>query len=522
MENLSMSHRHHLQLLPLFALLCLLPGQPLAAAPAMQPAPAFKAGFAERDITPDIGMEQPGNYMKAFHRVIHDPCKVRAAVFDDGQSKIALVGIDALIIRRPSVQIARQAIAEKCAIPPRSILIGATHTHEGGPTGMVLPGEYDQASDLVKSLAYEKSSCADAKYLARVEQAIVEAVVEANEHRQDARAAAGFGIEDTVAFNRRFRMKDGITFTHPGQGNTDIVAPAGPTDPQVGALGVWDANGKLLGCIVNYACHATTGPGGASADYIYYLESTIRGLLGQQAIIIFLPGAAADVTQVNNRSPYQVRQSGEDNSRLVGGRIGAEALKVLLSSQASAGALLPLASQTRTLQIKRRIPSPEHLAKAMELVKQPPSKGQDQTDWLFAKETILLDAMLKKEPVANVEIQALQIGPALFLACPAEYFCQFGLDIKHGSKFPFTFPVSLANDCVGYVPTEDAFGPTGGGYETRLTSYTNLEVRAGRMMADGLIGLSSQLTPGPIPQPPALPPFKGKPWGYGNRPPQVD
>jgi neutral ceramidase len=498
------------------AALGLLAGDAGAVAPAV-----FKAGFAERDVSPAVGAEQPGDYVKATHKSFHDACKARAAVFDDGSNRVAVVGLDALFIRGKTVREIREAIEKKCGIPAGSILISASHSHSAGPTGLFLPGEFDHASPEVRSLVYDQTVCADPAYLEKVKQGVVEAVCEADARRVEARCGAGFGIADNTAFNRRFLMKQGHAMTHPGQGNPDIIKPAGPTDPQVGVIGAWSADGKLLGCIVNFACHATTGPGGISADYVYYIEKTIRGLMGDDAVVVFVPGMAGDVTQVDNRSPYQIKQFGEVSSRFVGGRVGAEALKTLLAMEQHAGPLGPVKSVNKVLKIKRRVPSPAHVAEALELIKQDPAKV-DRVKWTFAKETVVLDARIAKEPVVDVEVQAVQVGPAVFLTSPAEYFCQYGLDLKAGSKFPFTFPVSLANDVVGYVPHEDAMSPTGGGYETRLTSYSNLEPTAGRQIADALLGLAATLTPGAAPKAPALPPFKGQAWGYGNLPPQLD
>jgi neutral ceramidase len=424
--------------------------------------PVFKAGFSERDMSPSVGMEQPGGYGKAYHQAFHDACKARAAVFDDGKSRVAIVGIDALFIRGQTVKSVRSAIAKQTGIPPESVLISASHTHSGGPIGYYLPDEFSDASPLVRSLVHDKTVCASPEYLAKVEKAIVEAVVEADARRAGAKCGVGFGSEGKVAFNRRFRMRKGYTMPHPGQGNPDILEPAGPTDPQVGVVGCWDATGKFLGCIVNFASHATNGAGGISADYVYYIEKTIRGLMGESAVVVFLPGAAGDVTQVDNRSPHQIKQFGEVSARFVGGRVGAEALKELLAMEQGAGPLGPVAAATRVLEIKRRPPSREHLDRALELVKKDP-KSVDATEWTFAKETVVLDARIAREPGAKVEVQAVQVGPAVFLACPAEYFCQFGLDMKVAVNYPFAFPVSLANDAIGYVPTEEALGARGGG-----------------------------------------------------------
>jgi hypothetical protein len=476
---------------------------------------ALKAGFAESEITPRIGMEQPGGYGKSYHRTLHDPCKARAAVFDDGRRRVAVVGVDALALRRETVEAVRQAITARTGIPAEAILLAASHSHSSGPIFGVWPGEFDHASKLVQKLAYEQSTMVDAQYEAVVRKQIVAAVCEADKSRVEARLAVGKGIEGQVSFNRRFRMNQGLSFTHPGQGNPGILEPAGPIDPQVGVIGAWDGQGRLLGCVVNFACHATTSPGGISANYIYYLEQAIRGVMGNKATVVFLAGASGDVTQVDNLSP-DAHPEAEAWARLVGGRVGAEALKVLLSMRP--GTLGPLDARSRLLQIPRRRPSPERVRRCREIVEKDP-KDVDATQWTFAKEIVLLDAILAKRPTAEVEIQAIQIGPAVLLANPAEWFCQYGLEMKAHSPFPFTFPVTLANGCVGYVPTEEAFGPHGGGYETRLTGYSNLEISAGKQMLAAALELAGQMKPGKPPAPPKAPPFTA-PWSYGNVPPE--
>ncbi|HWQ54829.1 MAG TPA: hypothetical protein VN442_14175 [Bryobacteraceae bacterium] len=476
------------------------------------------AGFAERDITPEIGMEQPGGYSKVFHRAIHDACKVRAAVFHDGTGRVALVGVDALILPRALVLAARRQIQERCGIPPEAVMVGASHSHSSGPTGMVQPGEYDHASPLVRQLAYEKSSAAHPAYLKLVENEIVEAVCQADSSRAALRTGFGRGIENRVAYNRRFRMKNGQSWTHPGKGNPEIVEVAGPTDPDVTVIGSWSADGRLRGCVVHYCCHATTSPGGISANWIYDLERTIRGAVDPQAVVVFLQGFCGDVTQVDNLDPH-TNPGAEQWCRLVGGRVGAEAVKLLLSMY-PAEAAPPLGVRQKVLRIPRRKPSPAKVRRALDIVRQDPREA-GVTEWTFAKETAMLDALIAKEPVVDAEVQAIQVGPAVFVAAPGEMFCQLGLDIKAGSPFKLTCPVELANGCVGYVPTEEALGPHGGGYETRLTAYTNLVPDAGNQMVRAGVELARQLTPARIPEPPMAPPYK-VPWNYGNVPPELE
>lgn len=512
-----------IRLIPLI-LAAVFPVALLQAAPNAKPEstpekPVTKTGFAERDITPEIGMERPGGYTKGFHQKLHDPCKVRAVVFDSNGKEVALIGIDALVLREPQVAEARKRINERTGIKPEAVLIGASHSHTSGPTCMVLPGEFDDADELVKKVAAE-SSAADAGYLEKVVEAIAAAVTEAHEKRGELKLGFGHGEEKTVSFNRRWKMKNGLTYTHPGYGNPEMIEPAGPIDPEVGVIGAWDAEGHLAGCVVNFACHATTSPPGISANYIWSLEKVIRGTYGESAVVVFLNGTSGDVTQVDNSTPAGRMVAGEASAMLVGGSVGAEAVKVLLDVFNRTTTSVEVEHTHQILDIPRRKPSPERVSESRKIAVERPKEAAKLNDWIWAKEIVMLDAMIAKEPVRKVEVQAIQVGPAVFVTSPAEYFCEFGLQQKKASPFPFTYPVSLANGCVGYVPTLKSFGENGGGYETRLTSYSNLIPEAGDQIRDAGIELIKSLKPGAVPELPPPPPFVA-PWNYGDIPPQL-
>lgn len=479
----------------------------------------MRAGFFETDITPALGMERPGGYGKAYCDTLHDPLKVRAAVFDDGDTAAALVGIDSCMIEADTVHAARQRICKRCGVPVENIMIGASHTHSGGPLPGPFPEDVADASELVRTLVLEQSIVGDPFYREWVIGQIETAVCEAHRRCVPVTCSVGSGSEAEAVHNRRFHMKSGRVCSHPGKGNPDILGPAGPIDPEVGVLAAWTAGGQLAGCVVNYACHGTTGPGGVSADWIHYLEQTIRGVMGEDAVVVFLNGACGDVTQVDNLS-LRARESGESVARTVGTRVGAEVLKVLTT--AARDDLTPVRVCRRTLRIPRRPPSAKSLERARKLFEDTgQSPERSSAERIFAKERLVLEHMISQRPEIDAEVQAVQIGPALFLSNPAEYFCSLGLRIKKESPFPFTYVVELANGSIGYVPDTEAFAADGGGYETVLTSYANLVPEAGNMIADASIELANKLRPGLVPSAETV--AGPQPvWDYGNLGPELE
>jgi hypothetical protein len=215
------------------------------------------AGAACLDITPPLGVKLRGFFNERRATTVHDPLQVRAFVVDcgldaqdegTGQGKgeaIAVAVCDLVGVPRVYLDRAKALIAERTPLTPERVMIACTHTHTGPETD-------------------------DADYGGWLAGRVADAVAVAWEGRQPAEVGWGAGSEPRVAFNRRYRMKDGTVRTNPGIGNPDVVEPVGPIDPEVGVLCLRRPGGGTIGLLASYALHYVGTPDAQvaiSADY---------------------------------------------------------------------------------------------------------------------------------------------------------------------------------------------------------------------------------------------------------------
>src|SRR6476660_9748839 len=102
-------------------------------------------GFAETDITPKLGSQSPGGMQVRRLNVVHDRLKAVAMVVKAERATVALVGIDSLFITDLTTARAREIVQRDTQIPGSNVLIGASHTHGGGPIASCFECEADPA-----------------------------------------------------------------------------------------------------------------------------------------------------------------------------------------------------------------------------------------------------------------------------------------------------------------------------------------------------------------------------------------
>lgn len=429
----------------------------------------MQIGFSSANITPSYGMEVPGGMSKRFTQGVHDELQATAAVFDDGEQAVALVGVDSLSIKHSVVERAREIIFDAIGIVPEHVMCGASHTHAGGPAADIFISE------------------SDPEYLTHMSRQIATAVIDANRRKEELQVGVRVGEVKGVAHPRRWLMKDGSQRSHPRADQANMDRPQGELDESCNVVGVAGEDGIPRGCVVNFTCHGTTGWGAgfASADWIGYFRQCLKRVFGDDFGVVFLNGACGDVTQVDNTQDPDYVQSGPIAARRVGGSVAGETLKQLVQMRFVDS--MAVGGKRVQIELEPRVPTEEQIAWAREHAESTePNPARWATDSIWSREWLNLAKMVETEAVVPCELQAIRIGDTAFASNPGEFFCSLGMGIKRGSPFGNTFVVELANGSIGYVPSEDAYE---GGYESQMAPSSKLVAGSGEKIVAETIEL---------------------------------
>lgn len=421
-------------------------------------------GMKEVVITPPLGVNIPGQFKSRISTGIRDELYAKAMVVDDGQKMLAFIVLDVLDLLRPAVVQIRERVTAHTGIAEDCVMISATHTHQGAPVraGFSLTVDEDYTPYMVKKAA--------------------DAAIMAFHDRREAVLGHGRGAEGDIAFNRRFRMKDGTIRTNPGIGNPEIDRSVGPIDPEVIVLRIDDLEGNPIGVVSNYACHTDTiGGTEYSADFPGEISRTIKKNLGEHVVSLFLQGACGDINHVDVNGTSATKPP--DHYVKMGRILAWEILRAREKA-------IPAQDHHADIRIAHvtanyRILTEEHINRLQELM----SSGNEVEQMIARQDITLLD---QQERTTELEIQVARLGELVIVGLPAENFVAFGLEIKQRSPYSYTMINELCNGSgSGYICTREAYRQ--GGYEPTIRPWSRLDEDTGELLVEESLRLLEQI-----------------------------
>jgi hypothetical protein len=446
---------------------------------------SFRAGAATSNITPQLGVSLNGQMHDRAAAHIHDELHARAIVLDDGDDRLALVVCDSCMIPGAIIEAAKHQAHEATGLPLDRMLVSATHTHSAPSVAAVFQSE--PCDEYAEFLALR----------------IADAIRRAIHNLEPAKIGWATAREPDQVFNRRWRMKPGAippnpfgqidqVQMNPGQGNPNLLEPAGPTDPEICFLAVQAADGRPLALLANYSLHYVGDIPGTyvSADYFGAFADRIQQLLSADRLDppfvgVMSNGTSGNINNIDFRRgrasepPYiQMRRV----ARAVAEKVHAAYQGMQLHDRAALDA-----RETR-LMLARRLPTPDEVARARFVLSQATGEQLSTLEQIYARETVL---MADWPATIEIPLQALRIGEAGIAAIPCEVFVETGLAIKERSPIKPTFTIELANDYAGYLPTREQHAL--GGYETWRARSSFLEVGAEEKVRGKMLELLGEL-----------------------------
>lgn len=416
----------------------------------------LRVGVASVDITPPLGIPMAGYYHARGADGMLDPLFSKAMVLESAGGRAAFVVLDLIAVTRSVTDQARAEIEKTTGIPGNRVMISATHAH----TGPELVGRGKRGSDMggQKEIAVTYTEALPAK--------IAESVRLANERLQPAQLSVAKGRCDNLTFNRRYFMRDGSVGWNPGKLNPNIVAPAGPSDPEVGLLYIEKpgATGpsQSIASYVNFAMHPDTcGGSKISADWPGALGRVLAGYHGTNHLTLVANGTCGNLNHLD--FSWRWPQSTAIEQHRIATILGAAVFQAYKDLALVSAGPLPLRAKSEMVELALPEITPSQLDEAQQTL----AATKDDRGGNFMKlvrSYRALDVAGREGKPQQVEVQVVALGRELaWVSLPGEVFVELGLAIKKRSPFPNTFLVELANENIGYIPDRRSYAE--GNYE---------------------------------------------------------
>jgi len=446
----------------------------------------FLAGAAKSVITPPMGTSINGHFQDRQARNVHDELHARAIVLDDGNTALGFVVTDLCMVYRETLDRAKERAREFTGIPVENMMMSAVHTHSGGTACSVFQSDPDP------------------EYLKFLEIRIADALIRAYENRVAARIGWGFGEEASQVHNRRWKLKEGKTFTNPfggedrvrmnpGVDNPDKVEPAGPIDPQIPVVSIVALTGEPIGILANYSLHYVGGVPGdeISADYYGMFNRRMEEMLETRDqkipfVSIMSNGTSGDINNIDFSGKTSQARGAYVQMKYVANLVAAEVYKVLENIEYQD--YVSLSSATEEVQVGVRLPESSEIDRAEKIVAAAEGPEMKTSEEVYARETLLIKDYPEE---VDLILQAFRIGELGIAAIPCEVFVEIGLELKEKSAIQPMFTIELANGYYGYLPTPAHHEL--GGYETWRARSSFLEVHASDKIIETMLRLFENL-----------------------------
>ncbi|MCC6456959.1 MAG: hypothetical protein IT328_18530 [Caldilineaceae bacterium] len=414
-------------------------------------------GTAWEDITPARPMPLMGQMHERIATYTRDPLTANAVFFDDGTTQVVVVSVDVCVVPPELIQEIQEICATRLGINPQSIVVAATHTHVAPLTTDRFVGE------------------PEADFILLLRDAIVRTVERAMANSEECTLYAGTGQLAEMGWNRRGMRRDGSCHMYWGSWKEDFAGLEGPRDPEVGIIYARRADETVKVVIPSFSTHPNCLEQGTfySADLPGEVRRVLRGVLGSDAGVVYLTGAAGNTApSIMEQNPEQ-RQPWRNESGVVrsGWYLGGEILKAM------AAATTPM-PEPRLLHEWTQLDIP---MRAWDSWLDPSEFGPGMREFFENSRAAWPHLLAESNPVP-VRINVVRIGDAAICFNPAELYVEFGLAIKKSSPAQVTLIAELSDGYCGYVPTPEAIRH--GGYSAASAIHTRLIPEGGWIMVE--------------------------------------